>query len=663
MTMNHVEASLVLPELPALLRPDLPQRARTRSSRSSASRPTTTGMVDEWCGGSGGRLIPLCLVPLWDAELAAAEVRRNAARGVRAVAFSELPAVARPAEHPLRLLGPVLRRLRGDRHRASRCTSARAPRRSTSSRRRARRGAGRRTSSPTAPLSLIDFLFSGVLVRYPDLKLLYAEAQIGWIPYVLERVDDVWETHRGWSDSQSHVPEPPSQLLLPPGRQLLLQGRRRHREPRPRRPRQHRVRDRLPAPGRHLAQHAPGRQAAVRRTSTRRRCTKIVRGNAIRLPRPRGPRRRQRSACRRDHARRRERRRVWSRTRAAGPTRADAGRARRARRPGRDRRRQPGRGRPARRRLRTASHLMALYHRPRRAAGTSAPTPRSRRSTTAAPPSASTAASASGRSPASPRSTSRSSGPREHGVATVAVRELTHLGALAYYTMRAAGAGLLRHGVPERRHHRPAVRRHHRAVLDQPVLVRGARRHEHPDVVYDIATTAAAGNKILLARKRGDASIPEGWANDEHGYPTTDPQAASISSCSGSAATRASASAMLVEIMAGVLADSSFGTTEHSESELTGWDRIAKGAELRRPRRLALPAPSTSSARTSTGSSTTSTRRRWRPAPSASSFPASSRPSAVRNGSRDGIPLSRGLVDELDRVAEQLGCPPLPTDP
>ena len=79
--------------------------ARTRSSRSSASRRTTTGMVDEWCAGSDGRLIPLCLVPLWDAELAAAEVRRNAARGVRAVAFSELPVVARPPEHPLRATG------------------------------------------------------------------------------------------------------------------------------------------------------------------------------------------------------------------------------------------------------------------------------------------------------------------------------------------------------------------------------------------------------------------------------------------------------------------------------------------------------------------------------------------------------------------------------
>ena len=48
-------------------------------------------MVEEWCAGTGGRLFPLCLIPLWDPQLAAAEVRRNAARGVRAVCFSELP--------------------------------------------------------------------------------------------------------------------------------------------------------------------------------------------------------------------------------------------------------------------------------------------------------------------------------------------------------------------------------------------------------------------------------------------------------------------------------------------------------------------------------------------------------------------------------------------
>ena len=39
-----------------------------------------------------GRLIPLTLIPLWDPELAAAEVRRCADKGAHAVAFSENPA-------------------------------------------------------------------------------------------------------------------------------------------------------------------------------------------------------------------------------------------------------------------------------------------------------------------------------------------------------------------------------------------------------------------------------------------------------------------------------------------------------------------------------------------------------------------------------------------
>jgi predicted TIM-barrel fold metal-dependent hydrolase len=58
--------------------------------------------------------------------------------------------------------------------------------------------------------SLCDFLFSGVLVRFPELKLAYSEGQIGWIPYILERADDVWREHRAWGGVRDIVPEPPS---------------------------------------------------------------------------------------------------------------------------------------------------------------------------------------------------------------------------------------------------------------------------------------------------------------------------------------------------------------------------------------------------------------------------------------------------------------------
>ena len=55
-----------------------------------------------------------------------------------------------------------------------------------------------------------DFLVSGVVVRHPELILAYSEGQIGWIPYILERVDDVWREHRAWGGVKDLIPEPPS---------------------------------------------------------------------------------------------------------------------------------------------------------------------------------------------------------------------------------------------------------------------------------------------------------------------------------------------------------------------------------------------------------------------------------------------------------------------
>ena len=61
-----------------------------------------------------------------------------------------------------------------------------------------------------AMASMSDCLFSGKLVQFPELKLAYSEGQIGWIPYILERADDVWQEHRAWGGVKDLVPEPPS---------------------------------------------------------------------------------------------------------------------------------------------------------------------------------------------------------------------------------------------------------------------------------------------------------------------------------------------------------------------------------------------------------------------------------------------------------------------
>ena len=204
MDINHVEASLCFPTFPRFCGQTFTE-AKDRELGLACVTAYNDWMVEEWCGDSGGRLIPLPIIPLWDAELAAAEVRRNAARGVRAVCFSEIPAAPRSAVDPHRLLGPVLRRVRRHRHRrehAHRLELANA----VDLRPTRRRPWPPRLSFNNSMASMSDFLFSGVLVRFPKLKLAYSEGQIGWIPYILERVDNVWQEHRAWGGVQRPHP-------------------------------------------------------------------------------------------------------------------------------------------------------------------------------------------------------------------------------------------------------------------------------------------------------------------------------------------------------------------------------------------------------------------------------------------------------------------------
>ena len=73
------------------------RRPRARAGlRAGLQRLDGRGVVRP----SGGMNIPLCIIPLWDPELAAAETQRNADRGVRAICFSEMPTTLRlPSIH------------------------------------------------------------------------------------------------------------------------------------------------------------------------------------------------------------------------------------------------------------------------------------------------------------------------------------------------------------------------------------------------------------------------------------------------------------------------------------------------------------------------------------------------------------------------------------
>jgi predicted TIM-barrel fold metal-dependent hydrolase len=206
-TANWVEASLCFPSFPRFCGQAFTE-AKDRELGEACVYAYNDWMVEEWCGDSGGRLIPLIIVPLWDAELAAAEVRRNAERGVRAVTFSEIPPhLGLPSIHS-GFWNPFIEAC--EETNTTICmhigSSSRMP-----------------ATSPDAPVavaaslsfnnamaSLMDWLFSGHLVKHPKLKLAYSEGQIGWLPYILERADDVWKEHRAWAEVSDIVPNPPS---------------------------------------------------------------------------------------------------------------------------------------------------------------------------------------------------------------------------------------------------------------------------------------------------------------------------------------------------------------------------------------------------------------------------------------------------------------------
>ena len=206
MDINHVEASLCFPNYPRFCG-QLFSESDDLELGLLCVQAYNDWMIDEWCGSSGGRLIPLCIVPLWDAELAAKEIYRVAEKGCRAVAWSELPAwLGRPGLHG-DFWDPFLKAC--EETQTVICMHI---------------GSGTKTvqTSPEAPTvvtanlivcnsaaSMIDWIFSGKFEQFPNLKLLYAESQIGWIPYFIERADDTWRTHQ-WAQGEKRIPKPPS---------------------------------------------------------------------------------------------------------------------------------------------------------------------------------------------------------------------------------------------------------------------------------------------------------------------------------------------------------------------------------------------------------------------------------------------------------------------
>jgi predicted TIM-barrel fold metal-dependent hydrolase len=218
MDLNHVEASICFPNtLPRFCGQTFYELVKKDPDSAEFAllcvQAYNDWMIDEWSAGDAyGRLIPLAMMPLWDATLAAKEVERCAEKGCHAITFSENPhPLGLPSVHDKnRFWDPLF-------HACEDTETVVCMHIGSSSRMPA--------TSPDAPFivsstltfqnamgSVLDYIFSGTLERFPSMKIAYSEGQVGWMPYVFERADKLW-AERSANSFGTSLPHAPSSYL------------------------------------------------------------------------------------------------------------------------------------------------------------------------------------------------------------------------------------------------------------------------------------------------------------------------------------------------------------------------------------------------------------------------------------------------------------------
>jgi len=143
--------------------------------------------VEEWCGSYPGRFMPLMIGPVWDADLLAAEVHRMAAKGVRAISMPELPHLLGLPSYQSDSWDPFWKacvdtdvvvclhigqgldaiNMGPDLHMDNYMV----------------------LSTQVSVLCVQDLLWGPVMRKFDGLKFAFSEGGIGWIPFMLDRVD------------------------------------------------------------------------------------------------------------------------------------------------------------------------------------------------------------------------------------------------------------------------------------------------------------------------------------------------------------------------------------------------------------------------------------------------------------------------------------------
>ncbi|MCW8861388.1 MAG: Ldh family oxidoreductase [Rhodospirillales bacterium] len=146
---------------------------------------------------------------------------------------------------------------------------------------------------------------------------------------------------------------------------------------------------------------------------------------------------------------------------------------------------------------------------------------------------------------------------REAGIAIASITRSHHCGALGHHVGRLARKGLV--GLMFANSPKAiAPWGGKRATFGMNTIALGAPRQGRPPLVVDLTLGKVARGKILLAKQRGEA-IPEGWALDANGNPTTDPDEALQGIMLPIGDAKGAALVLMVEVLVAALGGANFG--------------------------------------------------------------------------------------------------------
>src|SRR5690348_6743712 len=148
-----------------------------------------------------------------------------------------------------------------------------------------------------------------------------------------------------------------------------------------------------------------------------------------------------------------------------------------------------------------------------------------------------------------------------HGIGAVAMRNSNHFGTAMYWTRIAARAGCIGFLSTNASPSMAPWGGRSKVLGNNPWSIAAPAGKRAP-MILDLANTAVARGKVYLARQRGEP-IPEGWALDADGRPTTDAQAAIDGIILPMAGHKGYAITVMMDVLSGVLTGSGFASGVH----------------------------------------------------------------------------------------------------